>query len=39
VFRNGLTLADVNAYYQNFAIGALILIVVALDQWIRRVGT
>jgi fructose transport system permease protein len=39
VFRNGLTLADVNAYYQNFAIGALILIAVALDQWIRRVGT
>ena len=39
VFRNGLTLADVDPYYQNFAIGALILIAVALDQWIRRVGT
>ena len=38
VFRIGLSLADVNAYYQNFAIGALILIAVAMDQWIRRVG-
>jgi fructose transport system permease protein len=39
VFRNGLTLADVDPYYQNFAIGALILIAVAMDQWIRRVGS
>jgi fructose transport system permease protein len=38
VFRIGLQLAGVNAYYQNFAIGSLILIAVALDQWIRRVG-
>ena len=39
VFRIGLQLADVDAYYQNFAIGLLILVAVALDQWIRRVGT
>jgi fructose transport system permease protein len=38
VFRIGLQLAGVNAYYQNFAIGALILVAVALDQWIRRVS-
>jgi fructose transport system permease protein len=38
VFRIGLNLAGVNVYYQNFAIGALILVAVALDQWIRRVG-
>lgn len=38
VFRIGLKLGGVNAYYQNFAIGSLILIAVALDQWIRRVG-
>jgi fructose transport system permease protein len=39
VFRIGLSLAGVNTYYQNFAIGALILVAVTLDQWIRRVGT
>jgi fructose transport system permease protein len=38
VFRIGLNLAGVNVYYQTFAIGALILVAVALDQWIRRVG-
>ena len=38
VFRQGLTLAGVNPYWQNFATGSLILIAVALDQWIRRVG-
>lgn len=37
-FRFGLSLAKVNVYYQNFAIGALILFAVALDQWIRRVA-
>ncbi len=38
VFRQGLKLAEVNAYWQNFAIGALILVAVGLDQWIRRVA-
>jgi fructose transport system permease protein len=38
VFRQGLNLAGVNSDYENFAIGSLILIAVALDQWIRKVG-
>ena len=38
VFRNGLSLAGVDAYYENFAIGVLILFAVGLDQWIRRVA-
>jgi fructose transport system permease protein len=38
VFRLGLKLSDVNPYWQNFAIGALILVAVGLDQWIRRVA-
>jgi fructose transport system permease protein len=38
VFDRGLSLTDVNQYYKNFAIGALILVAVALDQWIRKVG-
>lgn len=38
VFRVGLSLAGVNVFYQNFAIGALILVAVALDTWIRKVG-
>lgn len=38
VFRQGLKLAEVNPYWQTFAIGSLILIAVALDQWIRKVG-
>ncbi len=37
-FTQGLKLSGVNAYWQNFAIGSLILIAVALDQWIRRVA-
>jgi fructose transport system permease protein len=38
VFRQGLKLAEVNVYWQTFAIGTLILVAVALDQWIRKVG-
>ncbi len=38
VFRLGLTLSGVSAYWQTFAIGSLILIAVALDQWIRKVA-
>ncbi len=37
-FDRGLSLADVNQYYKNFAIGLLILVAVGLDQWIRRVA-
>jgi fructose transport system permease protein len=39
VFRIGLSLAGVDPYWQNFAIGSLILIAVGLDQWIRRVAS
>jgi fructose transport system permease protein len=38
VFRLGLKLAGVDVYYQTFAIGSLIIIAVALDQWIRTVA-
>lgn len=36
VFRNGLTLAGVDLYYQIFAVGVLILFAVSVDQWIRK---
>lgn len=38
VFRIGLTLASVSPYWQNFAIGSLIIVAVGLDQWIRKVA-
>jgi fructose transport system permease protein len=38
VFRLGLKLSDVDPYWQNFAIGALILVAVGVDQWIRKVA-
>lgn len=37
-FTQGLKLSGVDAYWQNFAIGSLILVAVALDQWIRKVA-
>ena len=37
-FRQGLKLAGVDASWQTFAIGSLILGAVALDQWIRKIG-
>jgi fructose transport system permease protein len=36
VFRNGLTLAGVDLYYQILAVGVLILFAVSVDQWIRK---
>jgi fructose transport system permease protein len=36
VFRNGLQLAGIDELWQNFAVGVLVLIAVAIDQWIRR---
>lgn len=36
VFRNGLTLAGVDLYYQTFAVGVLIIVAVSIDQWIRK---
>lgn len=38
VFRVGLSLSGVDAFWQNFWIGTLILVAVGLDQWIRKVG-
>jgi fructose transport system permease protein len=37
VFQNGLQLAGVDVVWQGTAIGLLVLIAVALDQWIRKV--
>jgi fructose transport system permease protein len=36
VFRNGLTLAGLDVYYQTLAVGILIILAVSVDQWIRR---
>ena len=38
VFRNGLALSDVDVLWQEFAVGWLIIVAVALDQWIRKVS-
>ncbi|HET8726210.1 MAG TPA: ABC transporter permease [Alphaproteobacteria bacterium] len=38
VFRNGLALAGVDVLWQEFTVGLLIIIAVAIDQWIRRVS-
>ena len=35
---NGLALAGLVALWQEFAVGVLIIVAVALDQWIRRVS-
>ncbi len=39
VFRNGLALAGLDALWQEFTVGLLIVVAVALDQWIRRFST
>lgn len=36
VFNTGLSLAGVDDYWQMFAAGMLVIIAVALDQWLRR---
>jgi len=38
VFRNGLALGGADALWQEFAIGVLIILAVAIDQWIRKVS-
>ncbi|MEL6521581.1 MAG: ABC transporter permease [Pseudomonadota bacterium] len=38
VFQSGLRMAGVDVLWQVFAIGWLIIIAVAVDQWIRRVS-
>ena len=37
VFDNGLALAGYNPQYQVLAVGALVIVAVSVDQWIRRV--
>jgi len=37
--RNGLTLVGIDSLWQDFTIGVLIIGAVALDQWVRRVGS
>lgn len=37
IFRNGLSLAGVDVLWQTFTVGILIIVAVAVDQWIRRV--
>jgi fructose transport system permease protein len=39
VLRNGLTLTGVDVLWQDFAVGILIIVAVAIDQWIRKVKT
>jgi fructose transport system permease protein len=36
VFNTGLALAGVDSYWQLFASGLLVIVAVALDQWLRR---
>jgi len=36
VFRSAVSLAGLDVLWQEFAIGVLIIVAVALDQWIRR---
>jgi fructose transport system permease protein len=38
VFRSGLNLTGVDVLWQQFAVGALIIIAVAIDQWLRKVS-
>lgn len=38
VFRSGLKLAGVEVLWQEFTVGLLIIVAVALDQWIRKVS-
>jgi fructose transport system permease protein len=37
VLRNGLTLSGVDVLWQDFAVGILVIVAVAIDQWIRKV--
>ena len=39
VFRNGLALSGVDVLWQEFAVGVLIIVAVAIDQWLRKVAS
>ena len=36
VFSTGLALAGVDSYWEYLTIGVLIVVAVAIDQWLRR---
>ena len=38
VFRSSVSLAGLDVLWQQFAVGVLIIVAVALDQWIRKVS-
>lgn len=38
VFRNGLALAGVDVLWQEFTVGLLVIVAVALDQWLRKLA-
>ncbi len=38
VFRNGLALSGVDVLWQEFTVGILIIVAVAIDQWLRKVS-
>lgn len=37
VFRNGLSLAGYDVLYQTLVVGVLVILAMAVDQWIRKV--
>ncbi len=37
VFRNGISLAGYDVLYQTLVVGILVIVAVAVDQWIRKV--
>lgn len=37
IFRNGLALSGFDVLWEEFTVGLLIIVAVAVDQWIRRV--
>ncbi len=39
VFQSGLRISGVDVLWQVFAIGWLIIIAVAIDQWIRKISS
>jgi fructose transport system permease protein len=38
VFRNGLALSGVDVLWQDFTVGFLSIVAVAIDQWVRRIS-
>jgi fructose transport system permease protein len=38
LFRNGLALWGVDVLWQEFTVGLLIIVAVAIDQWIRKIS-